>query len=173
MLTSRRWLNMPRCLQPWAQQLHSFLFADDSALVARACSRLAIARLCGLDVLVEPKHIARVVLFLDLNEANLKLSEGGDWDRNGGFRRTRREVVPKAAFGESVAARHVCQNSLFQPPPTVLKTRRLGQFGYLDIWQCAEIYSFCAEGLCRGRQRDFINLECLVFHSAFGFVAPD
>jgi hypothetical protein len=32
---------------------------------------------------------------------------------------------------------------------------------------------FCAEGLCRGRQRDFINLECLVFHSAFGFVAPD
>ena len=44
---------------------------------------------------------------------------------------------------------------------------------HLDVWQCAEIYSFCAEGLCRGRQRDFINLECPVFHSAFGFVAPD
>ena len=43
----------------------------------------------------------------------------------------------------------------------------------LVAYTFAENYSFCAEGLCRGRQRDFINLECLVFHSAFGFVAPD
>src|SRR5258708_4468676 len=34
-------------------------------------SRSAIAWLCGLDVLVEPEHIAWVVLFLDLHEASI------------------------------------------------------------------------------------------------------
>jgi hypothetical protein len=62
------------------------------------------------------------------------------------------DAGPKSASGKSVAARHKCARIPFPSFPAasgVAENTPLKAL-HLDLWRCAEIYSFCAEGLCRG-----------------------